>query len=55
METPVLGVSNRLLNSLPTAEAALLKPQLKTIDLVQGPCFKNRATRSTKFISRTAA
>lgn len=36
MENPNLGVSNRLLDSLPTAEAALLKPQLKTVKMVQG-------------------
>ena len=36
MEIPALGVSNRLLDSLPPAEAALLKPRLKTIKMVQG-------------------
>lgn len=36
MENPQLGASNRLLDSLPTAEAALLKPLLKTVKMVQG-------------------
>jgi CRP-like cAMP-binding protein len=36
MENPILGTSNRLLDSLPIAEAALLKPQLKTVKMVQG-------------------
>ena len=36
MENPILGASNRLLDSLPPAEAALLKPQLKTFKMVQG-------------------
>lgn len=36
MEKLNLGLSNRLLDSLPPAEAALLTPQLKTIKMVQG-------------------
>ena len=36
MENPILGASNRLLDSLPPGEAALLKPQLKTVKMVQG-------------------
>ena len=36
MEIPALGASNRLLDSLPTTEAALLKPLLKTVKMVQG-------------------
>lgn len=36
MENPILGASNRLLDSLAPAEAALLKPQLKVVKMVQG-------------------
>lgn len=36
MENPTLGSSNRLLDSLPPAESALLKLHLKTVKMVQG-------------------
>ncbi len=42
MEIPNLGVSNRLLDSLPVADAVLLKPQLKTISMVQGTLLQEQ-------------
>jgi CRP-like cAMP-binding protein len=36
METPHLGASNRLLDSLPPGDLALLKPHLKAVAMVQG-------------------
>jgi CRP-like cAMP-binding protein len=42
METPALGASNRLLTSLPSGDAALLKPHLKTIDLTQGTLLQEQ-------------
>ena len=42
MEVPHLGVSNRLLDSLPAAETALLKSQLKTVTMVQGTLLQEQ-------------
>ncbi|MDI1346298.1 MAG: Crp/Fnr family transcriptional regulator [Pseudolabrys sp.] len=42
MENPILGVSNRLLDSLPSGDVALLKPQLKTIAMVQGDLLQEQ-------------
>lgn len=42
MEVPHLGVSNRILDSLPTAEGALLKPHLKTFAMVQGTLLQEQ-------------
>lgn len=42
MENPALGASNRLLDSLPAGDAALLKPHLKTIAMVQGASLQEQ-------------
>ena len=42
MENPNLGASNRLLDSLPSGDAALLKPHLKTIAMVQGALLQEQ-------------
>jgi len=42
MENPAVGASNRLLDSLPAGDAALLKPQFKTITLVQGALLQEQ-------------
>lgn len=42
MENPALGASNRLLDSLPPGEAALLKPQLKTFAMLQGTILQEQ-------------
>ena len=42
MEVPQLGVSNRILDSLPAAEVALLRPQLKTFAMVQGTLLQEQ-------------
>ncbi|MDP1906879.1 MAG: cyclic nucleotide-binding domain-containing protein [Hyphomicrobium sp.] len=37
-----MGASNRLLDSLPAGDAALLKPHLKTIAMVQGASLQEQ-------------